>query len=81
MTLPALSPIEAPDLVCTECSAVMRRVIQKHKSTGRLEKILYYCDTKKCEYGQSVSMEHKNAQNSPYVPPMPEKAPPYAPKK
>jgi hypothetical protein len=67
MTLPALNPIEAPDLVCTECGEKMRRVIQKHKSTGRLEKILYYCDTDKCKYGMSVTLEHKNAQSAPYV--------------
>jgi hypothetical protein len=68
MTLPALNPIEAPDLVCTECGATMRRTVQKHKSTGRLEKILYFCDTEKCKYGVSVTLEHKNAQNTPYVP-------------
>jgi hypothetical protein len=68
MTLPALNPIEAPDLICTECACAMRRVLKKHKGTGKLEKILYFCDTEKCQYGMSITLEHKNAQSTPYVP-------------
>jgi len=67
--LPPLNPIESPDLVCTVCASVMRREIVKHKPSGRLEKIIYYCDGEKCKYGMSISLEHKNAQSSPYVAP------------
>jgi len=69
MTLPGLNPIEAPDLICIECGAKTRRKIQKHKSTGKLEKVLYYCDTEKCQYGVSITLEHKSAQGTPYEKP------------
>jgi hypothetical protein len=74
VTLPRLSPIKSPDLVCVECGSVMRRAIRTNKVNGRLEEIFYYCDTEKCQYGQTMSLEHQNCQNAPYVAPAP--APP-----
>lgn len=68
MGLPKLNPIQAPDLICTECAALMRREITVTKS-GHLDKILYYCDTETCLYGLSVTKEHQNGQNSKYVAP------------
>lgn len=68
MTKPALNPIEAPDLVCTECGKVMRRVIKTRNSNGKLDEIIYHCDTPRCQYAMSISKEHKNAQNATYEP-------------
>lgn len=68
MTKPALNPIEAPDLVCTECGKVMRRVIKTRNSNGKLDEIVYHCDTPRCQYAMTISKEHKNAQNATYEP-------------
>jgi hypothetical protein len=68
MTKPALNPIEAPDLVCTECGKVLRRVIKTRDSNGKLDEIIYHCDSPKCQYAMSISKEHKNAQNAKYEP-------------
>jgi hypothetical protein len=69
MTKPSLNPIEAPDLVCTECGKVLRRTIKTRDSNGKLDEIIYHCDSPKCQYAMSISKEHKNAQNAKYEPP------------
>ena len=69
MTMPALSPIQAPDLVCTECGTVMRRVIKVRNANGKLDSVAYFCDGEKCKYGMRISGQHANAQNTPYEPP------------
>jgi hypothetical protein len=70
MTKPALNPIEAPDLICTECGKQLRRVIKTRDSNGKLDEIIYHCDSQKCQYAMSISKEHKNAQNAKYEPPV-----------
>lgn len=71
MTYPALNPIQIPDLVCNECSQIMRRqIVPAHN--GKLDKIVYYCDTEKCQYALSISKEHQNAQTAKYVSPEPQ---------
>ena len=63
---PALSPIIAPDLVCITCGAPMRRVIHTQQSNGKLDKIVYHCDTEKCRYAVSITKEHMSAQDDKY---------------
>lgn len=72
MALPSLNPIQFPDLVCTTCAAVMRKK-RTVTANGKLDKILYFCDTPKCQYGLSATKEHQNGQNAAYeIPPPPE---------
>lgn len=70
MTKPSLNPIEAPDLICTECGKQLRRVIKTRDSNGKLDEIIYHCDSAKCQYAMAISKEHKNAQNAKYEPPV-----------
>jgi hypothetical protein len=70
VTKPALSPIMAPDLICVECAAPMRRVITVHHNK-KLEKINYYCDSEKCRYGYTLSGGHANVVDIPYTTPNP----------
>src|ERR1700683_700003 len=65
---PALSPIMAPDLVCMTCGQIMRREITVQQSNGRLDKIMYSCDTPKCQYTVSMTKDHSNVQDDKYVP-------------
>ena len=69
MTIAPLSPILAPDLVCVQCTKVMRRVIGPHPKLSKLEKINYYCDSEKCKYGITISGTHANMMNAPYIAP------------
>lgn len=64
---PNLNPIQAPELICTECSNVLRRQIIS-SARGKLDKILYSCDTEGCKYTYSVAKEHQNAVGQKYVP-------------
>ena len=64
-----LSPILAPDLVCNQCSSVMRRVIVKQSKNGKLDRINYYCDGERCKYGVTLSSQHSQTQSTPYSPP------------
>jgi hypothetical protein len=48
----------------------MRRVIVPRNPSGKLDSIVYHCDTLKCQYAMSISLEHKNAQNAKYESPL-----------
>jgi hypothetical protein len=56
-------------MVCTECSTVMRREIKMRNTSGKLDSVMYFCDTDKCRYGIRISGQHANSQNAPYEPP------------
>jgi hypothetical protein len=47
----------------------MRRVIHTQQSNGKLDKIVYSCDSKKCEYAISITKEHANCQDDKYIAP------------
>ena len=72
MTISPLSPIMAPDLICTQCSKPMRRVITSQLKT-KIDKIHYYCDSEKCKYGVTLSSTHSQVTHTPYAEPEPKK--------
>ncbi len=63
MSIPGLSPVMAGDVVCMDCSGVLRREIMVGKK-NRLLRVEYYCDT--CKYGVSATMQHLSTTNIPY---------------
>ena len=72
MAVPALSPLQVPELLCSQCCNLMRIKIVRQgngKLAGPTAKA--YCDSEGCKYSFDVNLAHSNGQSTAkYDPPV-----------
>lgn len=69
--IPALSPLVIPHAICYACGATMRPAMRQ-LANGKVTNLTLYCDTKTCQYGHEVSLQHVSGDSSVlYVAPSP----------